>query len=213
MAARIAAFDRWQGRDMSERPGRANIRRVVDALDRHAPGDRMLCIDIGLFMGPPAAYMTVPAPDALIFPWQLGRMGAALPVAAGAAIGRPDRLMICCVGDGGIMAAINALDTLRAERIPMLLVVMDDAGFGADRRLFTLHGEATDVGDYETPDLVAIARAYGLTAFKVTSGAEMAQALRASDSRRATTLVHVVLDPDVPAQEMDFAIYRSALPH
>jgi thiamine pyrophosphate-dependent acetolactate synthase large subunit-like protein len=213
MAARIAAFDRWRGRDMTERPGRANIRKVVDAIDRLAPTERMICIDIGLFMGPPAAYMTVPAPDAQVFPWQLGRVGVGLSVAAGAALGRPDRLMIGFVGDGGMMAAMNALDTLRGEHIPMLLVVMDDGGFGADRHIFQIHGENTAVADYETPDLVAVAKAFGLRAFKVTSGMDMEQLLRDNDLRRSAVLVHVVMDAEVPAQEMDFAIYKSMVPH
>ncbi len=213
MAARIKAFDRFKARDMSEKPGRANVRRVVDAIDRLAPKDRMLCIDIGLFMGPPANYINVPAPDAQIFPWQLGRMGCGLPVAAGAALGRPDRLMIAVVGDGGMMAAMNTVNTLRTENIPLLLVVMDDDGYGADRHIFEMQGVKTQVADLKSPDLVSIAQAFGLKAHRVSSGAQMEAVMRGAFRRNESTLVHVLMDYSIPAQEMDFAIYRSGQPH
>ena len=209
MASRIAAIDRWKGLDMSEGRGGANNRRVTDALDRLAPKDRLLLVDIGLFMGVPSPNITVQSPADIVFPWQLGRMGVGLHVAAGAALGRPDKLMMAFVGDGGFMAAIHALDTLRTEKIPMLLVVMDDGGFGAERHIFELRGqEDTTVCDYSTPDIVGIAKTLGMKAFKVTSGAQMEQVLRANDLRRSTTLIHVVLDFSIPATEMDRAIYK-----
>ena len=212
MAKRIAGFDRWRGLDMAESTKGANIRRVVDALDRLAPAERMLCVDIGLFMGVPSPYMTVQSPGDIVFPWALGRMGVALPVAAGAAVARPDKLMIVFVGDGGIMAAINAIDTLRSEKIPILIVVMDDGGFGAERRIFQLHDVDATVDDYSTPPLEKIARTFGLDAFTVTSGREMERILRAHDPRKRTTLVHVVMDRSVPATEMDRAIYNRDAP-
>jgi acetolactate synthase-1/2/3 large subunit len=213
MAQRIKRFDRWFERDMEEHGGRANIRRVVDVIDKMAPRERMICIDIGLFMGAPAAYMHVPDPDGQVFPWQLGRVGCALPVAAGAAIGRPDRLMVAFVGDGGMMAAMNALDTVRSEKIPLMLVVMDDGGYGADRYIFERAGRHTHVADMDTPDLVSIARAYGLAAHKVTSGAGMETAMRSVERQGRASLFHVLMDYSVPAQEMDYAIYKSGEPH
>jgi acetolactate synthase-1/2/3 large subunit len=212
MARRIKAIDRWKGLDLDERPGRANERRVVDALDRLAPKDRLLVVDIGLFMGVPAPNMRVGSPGDIVFPWQLGRMGVATHVAAGCAVGRPDRLVTCFVGDGGFMAAVHALDTLRTEKLPMLLVVMDDGGFGAERHIYELRHQETHVCDYDTPDLVAMAKALGFKAFRVTSGAEMEQVLSRNDLRHSTTIVHVVIDFSVPATEMDYAIYKSSVP-
>lgn len=212
MAKRIAGFNRWRGLDLSERPGGANPRMVVDALDRLVPRERLLCVDIGLFMGVPSPYMTVQSPADIVFPWALGRMGVALPVAAGAAIGRSDRLVTVFVGDGGVMASLNALDTLRSEKIPILIVVMDDGGFGAERRIFQLHGVDASVDDYTTPKLESVAKALGIQAFTVRSAREMEQVLHGRDVRRQTTLIHVIMDRAVPATEMDRAIYNHDAP-
>jgi acetolactate synthase-1/2/3 large subunit len=209
MAARIKAIDRWKGLDMSEKPGKANNRLVVDAVDKYAPKERLLLVDIGLFMGAPAPNIHVQSPADIVFPWALGRMGVGLHQAAGAAIGRPDKLMIAFVGDGGFMAAIHALDTLRTEKIPMLLIVMDDGGFGAERHIFEMRGEKTDVCDYDTPNIAGIAKTLGMQAYDVKSGAEMEKVLRGRDLRKQTTVVHVKMDFSIDATEMDRAIYKS----
>ena len=48
MARRIAAIDHWRDRDMTDRPGGANPRGVVDALDKGLPRNRLVLTDIGL---------------------------------------------------------------------------------------------------------------------------------------------------------------------
>ena len=101
MARRISAIDRWRDRDMTDRPGGANPRGVVKALDKGLPRNRLVLTDIGLFMGVPGAYMTVASPADLILPWQFGRMGGCLSIAMGAAVGRPDQTTVAFLGDGG----------------------------------------------------------------------------------------------------------------
>ncbi len=213
MATRIRNMDRWRNRDMIERPGCANPRRVIDALDRLAPKDRILVIDIGLFMGVPATYMSVPSPADIIFPWQLGRVGCALPVALGAAVGRSDRLVTVFVGDGGLMASLHSLDTLRAQKLPMLIIVMDDGGFGAERHIFEMKGEQTHVADYDTPDVVALASALSMQGFKVSSSSEMTDLLQNHDLRHSATLIQVIMDRRSQVDEMDAAIYKTLRPH
>ena len=202
MARRIRAIDRFKNWDMSERPGMANPRRVIDACDRLLPKERIMLTDIGLFMGVPAAYMTVPTPGDIVFPWHLGRVGCGLPVALGAAVGRPDRVVTAFLGDGGMMAAMHALDTVKMLDIPMATIVMDDGGFGAERRIFQKNNDDPSTANYITPDLAAVAKAHGLAGYKVTSGAEMEQVLEEHDFRNTAALVHVLFDFDSEPTEM-----------
>jgi acetolactate synthase-1/2/3 large subunit len=202
MAKRIKATDRFKDCDMAERPGRANPRRVIDACDRLLPKNRVVLTDIGLFMGVPAAYMTVPTPGDIVFPWQLGRVGCGLPVALGAAVGRPDRVVAAFLGDGGMMAAMNALDTVKALDVPIAIIVMDDGGFGAERRIFEKNNDDTSTANYVTPDLVAIAQAYGLAGYKVTSGADMETVLGEHDFGKTAALIHVLFDYESEPIEM-----------
>jgi len=207
MAARIAALDRWEGLDMAEGQGGANPRRIVEVADRLLAHPRLLSTDIGLFMAVPAAHMSVSSPADIIFPWQLGRVGCALAIAMGAAMGRPDAIATCFAGDGGMMASIAALDTLADYQLPVVLFVMDDEGLGAERRLFQLAGISSTVADQRTPDLVAIATAHGIKAVRVDSSAELEDYLTENPAGQGPLLVHVRLDSSIPTTEMDAAYY------
>ena len=204
MQKRIAAIDRWSGLHTDEKPGKANSRRVVDICDRLLPKNRIMTTDIGLYLGVPAAHMTVQSPADVVFPWQLGRVGCGLPVALGAAVGRPDRVVTAFIGDGGMMASLNALDTVAALKLPMAIIVMDDAGFGAERRNFQEFGDDPWTAEYDTPDLKAVAEALGIKGYKATSSAEVERILKRHDFKEAM-LLHVVIDFDSPPTEMEFS--------
>ncbi|WP_439534203.1 thiamine pyrophosphate-binding protein [Polymorphobacter sp.] len=207
VAGRIAGIDRWEGLDMAEAPGAANPRRIVEVADRLLPRPRILTTDIGLFMAVPAAHLSVDSPADIVFPWQLGRVGCGLAVAMGAAMGRPEAVAACFVGDGGMMASTNALATLADEKLPVVLFVMDDNGLGAERRLFQIAGVQSTIADQTTPDLVAIATAYGIEAVRVTSGAALEEYLAARPAGQGPLLVHVIIDSAIPTSEMDAAYY------
>jgi thiamine pyrophosphate-dependent acetolactate synthase large subunit-like protein len=205
MAARIAGINRWEGLEMAEGQGAANPRRIVEVADRLLPKPRLLTTDIGLFLAVPAAHMSVASPSDILFPWQLGRVGCALAISMGAAMGRPDAIATCFVGDGGMMASMNALATLAEYRPPVVLFVMDDDGLGAERRLFQLAGVESSVADQRTPDLVAIAQAHGLEAVRVETSAALEAHLATPPS--GPLLVHVKIDSAIPTTEMDAAYY------
>ena len=66
--------------------------------------------------------------------------GSASANAIGAAIARPDRLTVAALGDGGALMALPDLETLGRLRLPMLVVVYDDAAYGAEVHHFRPHG-------------------------------------------------------------------------
>ena len=206
-AARITAINRWDGLEMAEGQGAANPRRIVEVADRLLPSPRLLTTDIGLFLAVPAAHLSVTSPADILFPWQLGRVGCALAVSMGAAIGRPDAVAACFVGDGGMMASMNALATLAEYQPNVVLFVMDDDGLGAERRLFQLAGIQSSVADQKTPDLVAIAHAHGLRAVRVDSSAALEAHLGGQPVGQGPLLVHVRIDSGIPTTEMDAAYY------
>ena len=54
-------------------------------------------------------------------------MGFAVPAAIGAALARPERPVLCFVGDGGLAMTVAELETLARLRLPVTVVVFDDA--------------------------------------------------------------------------------------
>ena len=209
MARRIKSIDRFKDRDLTEHPGQANPRLVIDACDKLLPKERIVSTDIGQFLGVPASYMTVQSPADIVFPWQLGRVGCGLPIALGAAVGRPDRLVVTFLGDGGMMAAMNALDTAKTANIPLLIVVMDNAGFESERWIFKRTGDSMWTADYDTPELAEVAKVFGLDGYKVTSSAEMVELLKSHDFRGRSSLIHVVVNTITYPTEMELSKGRA----
>jgi acetolactate synthase-1/2/3 large subunit len=108
------------------------------------------------------------------------------------------------LGDGGFMASLNALDTVASLKLPMAIIVMDDGGFGAERRIFARTGDDPYTADYVTPDLKAVAEALGVKGYKATSSTDVKRILERHDFQQAM-LLHVVIDFDSPPTEMEFS--------
>jgi len=139
-------------------------RDVIEALDAAVPDDRSVVVGVGHYSGWAALGMRTPSPAARLLPWDFGAVGVALGAAIGVAVAGPRRPVVCVEGDGGVMMTLPELDTLAREALPILVVVLDDQGFGAEADILRRADLPTDRAWIPTPDLVAIARGMGLAA-------------------------------------------------
>ncbi|MEB3319206.1 MAG: thiamine pyrophosphate-binding protein [Cyanobacteriota bacterium] len=119
-------------------------------------------------------------------------LGFALPAAVGAWGAHPDQRPLVLVGDGALLMSAIELATLARYRIPALVVVMDNAGYGTERPM--LDGPYNDVAPV---DHVGLALAMGfLAARRVSRESELWETLQAFARETAgPTLVSVALDP------------------
>ncbi|MGH3759314.1 thiamine pyrophosphate-binding protein [Actinophytocola sp.] len=143
-------------------PGALDPRALVAALDRILPSRRVVVVDGGNTQGYPSTYLSVPEPSSFLhMPGGFGAIGCGLGAAIGAAVGRPDRLTVAVLGDGSLMMSSSDLDASVRFGVPLVVVVLDDGGFGAEvhalRALDLPHTGAR----YASPDFVGLARAVG----------------------------------------------------
>lgn len=96
----------------------------------------------------------------------LGTMGFGVPAALGAALANPDHDVVCFTGDGSLMMNLQELATAVEMRARLTIVALDNSCLGLVGQQQDLFFGARRVGcDYERPsDLVALARAFGLSA-------------------------------------------------
>ncbi len=87
--------------------------------------------------------------------------GSALGNAIGAAVARPDRLTVAAVGDGGVLMALPDLETLGRLKPDMLVVVYDDAAYGAEVHHFRPMGIPVELAQFPPTDFAALAEAAG----------------------------------------------------
>ncbi len=171
VAQRIAAEGRWAdlpvpvssvGQGDGERIDPHALSARLDAL---LPAERTVAVDSGNFMGHPSAFLRVPDAAGFCFTQAFQSVGLGLATAIGAALARPDRLPVAALGDGGFLMGIAELETLVRLRIGMLVVVYDDAGYGAEFHHFAGADHATV--RFPDTDLAAIAAGYGCAAATV----------------------------------------------
>jgi benzoylformate decarboxylase len=128
-----------------------------------------------------------------------GGLGYGLPASVGIALGRPNIRTVCLVGDGSAMYSIQALWTAAQRKLPLTVVVINNAGYGA-MRSFSQVMQVRNVPGLELPgiDFVQIARGMGCDAVRVTKSSELASALKRGLTHDGVSLIEVIVDSAVP---------------
>jgi thiamine pyrophosphate-dependent acetolactate synthase large subunit-like protein len=111
-------------------------------------------------------HLPILAPRTFLYPIGSATLGYGVPAAIGAKVAQPDRPVVVVVGDGGLLFTGAELATAAKYRLPVVFVVMNDQDYGAIRylqaRLYGRTGEHALVG----PDVLALARAFGVEAYR-----------------------------------------------
>jgi benzoylformate decarboxylase len=128
-----------------------------------------------------------------------GGLGYGLPAAVGMALGKPGIRTVCLIGDGSAMYSIQALWTAAQRKLPLTVVVINNAGYGA-MRSFSQVMQVRNVPGLDLPDIdfVKIADGLGCDAVRVTKSSELKAALAHGLSRNGASLIEVVVDSAVP---------------
>ncbi|MEU7744759.1 thiamine pyrophosphate-binding protein [Nonomuraea sp. NPDC049158] len=176
VAARIRAEGRWQALPYDDEGGDGLIdpRTLTIGLDDLLPGERIVAVDSGNFMGYPAMFLDVPDERGFCFTQAFQSIGLGLATAIGAALARPDRLPVAALGDGGALMGIAELDTVVRLGLPMVVVVYDDEAYGAEVHHFGPHGHPLGTVTFPPADFAAIATGYGFAAVTVTEPGDLA---------------------------------------
>jgi benzoylformate decarboxylase len=128
-----------------------------------------------------------------------GGLGYSLPAAVGMALGRPGIRTVCLIGDGSAMYSIQALWTAAQRKLPLTVVVINNAGYGA-MRSFSQVMQVRNVPGLDLPgiDFVQIAQGLGCDAVRVTKSSELAPALKRGLAHDGVSLIDVTVDSSVP---------------
>jgi len=133
-------------------------------------------------------------------------MGWTVPAALGAKLAAPERQVVGLVGDGDFLMTCQELATAVQYRIPVVYVVANNVGWIAIRDLqAAVYGEERAVGaeflqDGEpvTPDLAALARAFGCHAERISAPAEVRPALERAFAAGVPAVVEVMVERTYP---------------
>jgi benzoylformate decarboxylase len=124
-----------------------------------------------------------------------GGLGYGLPAAVGVALGSPGRRVACLIGDGSFMYSPQALWTAVQEGLPLAVIVMNNAGYGA-MRSFSRVLQVRDAPGIDLPgiDFVSLARGMGCPARAVATPEALEAALAEAMGAEGPFLVEVAVD-------------------
>jgi acetolactate synthase-1/2/3 large subunit len=175
-------------------PGLAPHRVAQIARELTAAGS-IATVDAGAHMFQTTTYWHALEPGELLISNGLATMGFALPAAIAAQLVHPDRRVVCFTGDGGLMMVVSELETVARLRLPIVIVVFNDAALSLIEVKQEQKGFEGVSMRYAGPDLIALGRAFGIRALAATDEATLHGALIAAQTGPGPTLIDARIDP------------------
>ncbi len=181
-------------------------RIVAQTLDEILPPERAVILDSGRFMTSPGRFVRVAGPDSFRITSEGGSIGVGFAIALGAAAARPDRTTVLFIGDAGMMLALTDLDTAARHDIPLVVVVMNDRGYGAERIHLEADGLTTQFASFPVTDIAPVAAALGVEAVTARNVADLRALLPSLAGRTKPILVDCKIRPDLTAERLRWSV-------
>ena len=123
-----------------------------------------------------------------------GGIGQGLPTAIGAQMGFKDRPVVLMAGDGGFMVNVGEMATAAQEKLPLIVVLFDDGGYGVLRNIQdAAYGRQVAV-DLLSPDFVLLAQSMGFDASRIGSPHEFVTELEKAVTNQKPTMIVVDME-------------------
>lgn len=158
------------------------------------PADSIIVEEAPSTRGPMHDHLPILAKDSF-YTCASGGLGHGLPSSIGVALGRPGQRVICLLGDGSSMYAIQGLWTAAQLRLPISFIIVNNGGYEALINFGRVFGLQQTVGtDLSGLDFVSIGQGQGVPGVRVSAGDDLDAALVHSFGVDGPTLVEVVVD-------------------
>lgn len=169
--------------------------------------DAVVIGDGGDFVSFAGLYVQPSRPGCWLDPGPYGCLGAGLGAAIGARIARPDSQVVLLLGDGAAGMSLLDVDTLVRHRLPVVMVVGNNGGWGLERssmRMLYGYSVADELSPGASYD--GVVRALGGAGESVTSPDQIGPALRRAFDSGVPYLVNVACDPAAEYPRVTFGV-------
>ena len=141
--------------------GEITMGEVMRNLNELTGGDAVIVSDVGQHQMVACRYAKFSSSRSNVTSGGLGTMGFCLPAAIGAKFGAPDRTIVGVVGDGGFQMTLQELGTIMQSKVDVKIIILNNRFLGMVRQWQQLFNDKRYSSvNIESPDFVALARAY-----------------------------------------------------
>lgn len=169
---------------------------VAAVINELAAEDAIFTVDTGMCNVWHARYVRATLNRRMIASYMHGSMANALPHAIGAQMLYPVRQVVAMAGDGGLAMLMGELLTIVQYKLPVKLVVFNNAALG----MVKLEMEAAGLPDWQTDltktDFARVAEAVGIHGVRIEDPGNVRTGLEQAFAYDGPVLVDVVTDPN-----------------
>ncbi len=212
----IRALREEETAGLDPRPG-MTPRAVLGALNRRLNDNTPVATDVGQHQMWAAQHLSFSRIRRFLSSGGLGTMGFGMGAAIGAQMGTGERSVLV-TGDGSFGMNLNELATAVANKIPMVILLLNNGVLGMVRQWQTLFFDkhySNTVLDARQTDFVALAQAFGAQASRALTPEELETALDKAFACDGPYLIDCAIDKDEfvlpmlpPGGSMDDIIVR-----
>ncbi|XP_059639163.1 acetolactate synthase 3, chloroplastic-like [Cornus florida] len=179
---------------------------AIQVLDELTKGNAIISTGVGQHQMWAAQFYKYNRPRQWLTSGGLGAMGFGLPAAIGAAVARPDAVVVDIDGDGSFIMNVQELATIRVENLPVKIMMLNNQHLGMvvqwEDRFYKANRAHTYLGNPSKeseifPNMLKFAEACDIPAARVTKKGD----LRAAIQKMLDTPGPYLLDVVVPHQE------------
>lgn len=165
---------------------------LFSILNRVMPRNSVICEECPSSKGDLDQQIQLDQPGSF-YSVRTGILGFGLPAAVGLQLARPERKVVCPVGDGSIQYSIQALWTAVQQNAGVIFIVLRNADYSALKGFcdFTQVGRNVPGMDVPGIDMVKIAQGYGMAAQEVDRPEDLEPALKAAFAAQGPRLISV----------------------
>ena len=174
--------------------------RILAELRKAVPADGFIVTDVGWNKNGVGQQFPITVPGTFITPSGLATMGFGPSAVLGVKMAQPERAAVALVGDGGFSANPSVIATAMEADLPVVWLVMDNAGFGTIAGLESMHYGWSfgcmfeRCGQPYRVDYAAMARACGANGVNIESAAALGPALEQALASKLPTVIQVAME-------------------
>ena len=171
---------------------------VIKTLNELTRGDAVIVTDVGQHQMVACRYAKFNTTKSNITSGGLGTMGFALPAAIGAKFGAPERTIVAIIGDGGFQMTVQELGTIMQCAVDVKIIILNNQFLGMVRQWQELfHERRYSFTDIQSPDFVALAKAYNINGQSVSKRENLKNALSEMLNSHGAYLLEVMVGKEL----------------
>lgn len=185
-----------------EQKGMANVYAFIKEVSRVLPEGYVTVVGNGSACVVGSHGYEIKKDQRFIINSAIASMGYDLPAAIGACVAEGGRELVCLSGDGSIQMNLQELQTIRTNKLPIKIFVINNNGYHSIRQTQTNFFGEPYVGigpqshDLEFPDLEKIAYAYDYPFFRCESNDTLTETISSVFATEGAVICEIIVSTD-----------------